>query len=161
MNRAAIVTAWLLFCGAVSAAPISGTTGNVALPLATMVGTHQPSLSPSDRKALVDLLDADINFYWPIGRKITVQADAAICKASNVDITARTCELTFGRKKITIRGRAAHELFATIAETGVPSEGAAGSIYESVSHMRCVIDPRQVFDKSGAGADCTFKPGPP
>lgn len=126
-----------------------------------LVGVHQPNLSPGDKKALVDLLDAENNFYWPIGRKITVQADAVVCKASNVDITARTCDLAFGKKKLTIKGRAGHEIFATIAEAGVASEGAAGSIYESLSHLRCVIDPRQVFDKAGAGADCKFTPGPP
>lgn len=159
--KTAAIAACLLLPSAAAAAPVSGTTGNVALPLAALVGMHQPSLSQADQKALVDLLDARINFYWPIGRKITVQVDVVICKVSNVDITARACDLSFGRKKLTIKGRAAHELFATIAETGVPSDGAAGSIYESLSHMRCVIDPKQVFDRAGAGAECRFKAGPP
>lgn len=161
MKTATAVIAWSLLWGTASAAPLAGTSGNVALPLAATIGIYEPNLSPGDKKALVDLLDANVDFYWPIGRKIAVQADAVICKVSNVDITARSCEIVFGKKTIAVKGRSAHEIFATIAKAGVPSEGAAGSIYESVSHLNCVIDPRQIFDKAGAGADCKFKPGPP
>jgi len=58
-----------------------------------------------------------------------------------------------------VKGRKAHELFATIAEVGVPSDGAAGTIYESLSHLACTINPAEIKQKAGGGAECKFDPG--
>jgi hypothetical protein len=38
----------------------------------------------------------------------------------------------------------AHELYATLVETGAPSDGAAGTIHESISHLLCTIDPNAI-----------------
>ena len=73
-----------------------------------------------------------LDFSFPANQKIAIRADAIACQSSNVDITSRSCELTFGPKRVTLRGRKAHELFATLAEAGVPPDGAAGTIHESV-----------------------------
>ena len=132
-------------------------TGSGALVLASIVAEHSPLLTVNEKRVMVRLFDGSLNFTPPPNTKITVQADAIICRASNVDITSRSCNLTFGNTMIAIKGRKAHELFATIAEIGVPSEGAAGTIYEGLSRLSCTIDPQEIQRKSGGGADCEFE----
>jgi hypothetical protein len=105
-------------------------TGSGALALASIVAEYSPLLTGNEKRGMVRLFDGSLNFTLPPNTKITVQADAIICRASNVDITSRSCNLTFGNTAIAIKGRKAHELFATLAEIGLPSEGAAGTIYE-------------------------------
>ena len=82
-----------------------------------------------------------------------------VCRVSNVDITSRSCELTFGSRKRTLTGREANEVGATAAAAGVPSEGAAGSSIESISKLRCTIDPNEIMQKAGGGANCIFETG--
>ena len=72
------------------------TSGPRALALAALVATHSPLLSGQDKHAIARLFDGHLGFPFPAGRKITVQADAILCRASNVDITSRSCTLTFG-----------------------------------------------------------------
>ena len=71
----------------------------------------------------------------------------------------RAAELTFGSRKRTLTGREANEVGATAAAAGVPSEGAAGSSIESISKLRCTIDPNEIMQKAGGGANCTFETG--
>jgi aquaporin Z len=52
--------------------------------------------------------------------------------------------------------RKAHELYATMVEVGISSEGAAGTLHETVSHLVCTISPHEIAQKAGGGADCTF-----
>jgi len=54
------------------------------------------------------------------------EAGAIDCTAGNVDITAHARKLTFGAETVHIGGRKAHELYATMVEVGISSEGAAG-----------------------------------
>ncbi len=82
------------------------------------------------------------------------------CRISDVDITARRCVIRFDRQAVTLTGRCANELYATLLEAGVRPEGAAGSIYAEVSHLRCVIDPAELRQKAGGGAGCSFRSGP-
>ena len=89
-------------------------------------------------------------------KKISVTADKIVCKVSNVDITARSCELIFKGAKQTITGRRASEIFATEAMAGVPADGAAGSVSESLSKLNCTLDPAEIQQKAGGGATCTF-----
>jgi hypothetical protein len=51
---------------------------------------------------------------------------AIVCRVGTVDIAARSCKLTFGPKTVNLNERTAQELYATMAEAGVPSESAAG-----------------------------------
>ena len=141
---------------AASAASVSGAA---ALALTALVGERSPWLEPEAKKATVLLFDQSPESSSASRRKIIVRADAVTCRASNVDIAAHACDLSFGGKIVAIKGRAAHELFATIAEAGVPPEGAAGSVYEGLVQLRCTIDPGEILQKSGAGAACTYKPG--
>jgi hypothetical protein len=72
---------------------------------------------------------------------------------SNLDTTLHCCELAFGTKMTAGKGRKAYELFVTIAEFGLPLEGAAGSIPESLSLLMCIIDPGEVKQRDGGRAD--------
>jgi hypothetical protein len=134
--------------------------GNSALALAALVGERSPDLEGQPREALGSMLDGKLNFAFPADRKITVKADSVVCRASNVDISSHSCELVFGKRKLTRAGRAAHELYATLIEAGVQPEGAAGSMIAGISKLSCTVDPNTVKGASGGGADCTFAAAP-
>src|SRR5262249_7812595 len=55
-------------------------------------------------------------------KKISVKADAVVCRESDVDLTSRSCKLTFGSASANLSGRNAHEVYATIGEAGVRAE---------------------------------------
>jgi hypothetical protein len=135
--------------------------GNNALALAALVAERSPLLSPIEKGVMVRLFEGRLNLTFPTTKKISVQADAVVCRVSNVDITSRSCTLTFGSKQVVLTGRKAHELFATVAEAGVSAGGTAGTIFESLSHLSCTIDSNQIKEKAGGGAECKFDPGTP
>jgi len=155
MLRTILLVATVLSAAAATAAETA--TGNSALALASLVADHSPLLSLDDRSVMSQLIHPNPNFSYMPSKTISVQADAVVCRESNVDITERSCELTFGGKKVSIAGRRAHELFATVREVGVEPDGAVGTIFESLSHLQCTIDLDQVKQKSGGGATCTFE----
>lgn len=132
--------------------------GSGALALAALVGEHSPNVKALDKMILTRLFNGQLVTPYPENRKISVKADAISCKTSNVDITEHKCELTFGTKKIATNGRRAHELYATLAEVGVPPDGAAGSVFEALSNLDCTIDPGEVKQKAGGGAQCSYDP---
>jgi hypothetical protein len=132
--------------------------GNSALALAALAAEHSPTVKAGNRKVLEKFLNGQTNVSYLPNEKITVAAGAVSCRASNVDITQHSCDLTFGTKKVTTIGRKAHELYATLAEAGVPPDGAAGSVFEAVAHLDCTIDPAEVKQKAGGGAHCKFDP---
>ena len=144
------------FASVAQAAPAT-ISGSPALAFAAVVAAHSPLLSPAERKAVAAIFDG--KGAGPYKDKIIVTADQIVCRAGNVDITARSCELTFKGNKRTVKGREANEIFATLALAGVPSDGAAGSIFESLSKLSCTLDPKAIKDKAGDGADCSFEPG--
>jgi hypothetical protein len=148
--------ALLLAPGSALAATASGAS---ALALAAIVAGYSHQVTARERAALNHLFAGKLNFNWPANRTIAVKADSIVCRAGNVDITAWSCALTFGKKKVTVKGRKAHELYATIAEVGVPADGAAGSTFEALSHLDCTIDPNVIKQKAGGGASCNFDPG--
>jgi hypothetical protein len=158
MNRTALLVIPLLF--AAHAAQAGSTSGNSALALAALVGERSPALDAQAREALGHMLDGNLNFAFPADKKITLKADSVVCRASNVDISAHSCELAFGSRKLTRTGRAAHELYATLIEAGVAPEGAAGSMFAGISKLVCTVDPNTVKATAGGGADCTFGPAP-
>lgn len=132
--------------------------GSSALALAALVAEHSPNVKPRDKALLLIFLNGKINASYDAKEKIAVAAEAVTCRSSNVDIAFHECDLTFGTKKITMLGRQAHELYATLAEAGVASEGAAGTIFLGVSNLDCTIDPAEVKQKAGGGAHCAFAP---
>jgi len=155
--------AFVLVCALIASESASAATasGSSALALAALVAADSRLLTQQDRSVMARMFAGYLNFRYPANRKITIKADSIVCRASNVDITQRSCELTFGSKKATLSGRKAHELFATIAEVGVPPDAGAGTIRESLSHLACTIDPNEVKQKAGGGATCNFDPGAP
>jgi hypothetical protein len=132
--------------------------GSGALALAALVANVSPLLSEQEKGVLIGFLDGQEKLTFPAGKTISVEAATVTCRASDVAITSHSCALKFGTQDVTLTGRAAHELFATLAEIGVPPDGAAGSIFEAVSALKCVIDPDEVKQKAGGGAHCTYAP---
>ena len=156
-GKLAVLTFSLSLAGATaaSAAPVT-VSGSVALALAGVVAPY--SLLPSaQKKAVAALFGGKSNISYV--NKIIVTADKIVCRTSNVDITARSCELTFKGAKQTISGRRASEIFATEAMAGIPADGAAGSVSESLSKLTCTLDPTEIRKKAGGGADCSFETG--
>jgi hypothetical protein len=141
-----------------SAAP-GNASGPAALALAAVIAQHSPAVRAFDRRVIARLFRGNTRFGFTPNTKISVDADSVICRVSNVDITQRSCELTFGSRKRTLTGREANEVGATAAAAGVPSEGAAGSSIESISKLRCSIDPNEIMQKAGGGANCNFETG--
>jgi hypothetical protein len=141
-----------------SAAAAEAVDGSGALALAALVAENSPLLGTADKAALAAFLDGKTNVDYPAGKTIAVTADKVTCRASNVDIAAHSCELTFGAKTVTLSGRRAHELYATLAEIGVPPDGAAGSVFEAVSGLNCAVAPSEVKEKAGGGAHCGYSP---
>ncbi len=133
----------------------ASTGGSAALSLATLVGQMSPSLSATNKWRLRQYLN---NHHAGPGAPatITVSADRVHCRTSNVDLTSHDCDMMFGTQSKVLRGRLAHELFATIIENGVAAEGAAGSMNVLMNALTCTIKPHDL--DSGGGADCTYTP---
>jgi hypothetical protein len=157
-GRLAVLAVSLLTTAAstASAAPVTA-NGPAALALAGVVALYSPLLTADEREAVSAFFVGQSGVRY--ARKISVTADKIVCKVSNVDITARSCELTFKGNKQTITGRRASEVFATEAMAGVPPDGAAGSIVESLSKLTCTLDPAEIRQKAGGGASCSFETG--
>jgi hypothetical protein len=130
-----------------------------------MVAANSPLLSRREKRVMERLFGGRSNITLRMNRKISVRADAVVCRLSQVDIQSRSCKLTFGATSANLTGRQAHELYATLAaalaEAGVPSGGALGSIFASLTHLVCTIDPVKIANKAGGGAECTFDAGAP
>src|SRR5215470_18982303 len=95
MRLARLVTALTVFLtatSAMSAASAASITGQAALALAGVVALYAP-MPAANKKAVAALFKGDTNF--PYTAKITVSADKIACRTSNVDVTARSCDLKF------------------------------------------------------------------
>ena len=80
----------------VSKASAETISGSAALALAGVVAATSPVLTSVERKAVDELFagSSDISYK----KKIAVTADKIVCRAGNVDITSRSCELTSARR---------------------------------------------------------------
>lgn len=145
-----------LFASGLTSAQAASASGSVALALAGVVAPSS-FLPAAEKKAVASFFAGKTNVSY--ASKISVTADKIICRTSNVDITARSCELTFKNGTRTLKGREANEVFATAATAGIQAEGAAGSNIESLSKLNCTLDPKAIKEKGGGGADCTFDAG--
>jgi hypothetical protein len=150
-GRLAILAGSLFLSSAAAthAAPAT-VTGPNALALAGVVALYSPLLSGDERETAAALFVGEKDVRY--AKKLTITADKIACRVSNVDISARSCELTFRGRKQTVNGRRASEIFATEALAGVPSDGAAGSVFESLSNLSCTLDPKAIKQKDGSGA---------
>ena len=154
MKLAKLAVAFSVLLAAVSTASAASITGQAALALAGVVALYEP-MPAANKKAVAALFKGDTNF--PYTAKIMVTADKIVCRTSNVDVTARSCELTFAKQTETFAGREANELYATEVYAGVPSDGAAGKIFESLSKLKCTLDPNAIAQNDGGGADCSYE----
>jgi hypothetical protein len=157
-GRLAVLTISLLTAGASTAsAGLATVSGPAALALAGVVALYSPLLTADEREAVSALFVGQNGVRY--AKEISITADRIVCRVSNVDITARFCELTFKGVKQTINGRRASEIFATEAMAGVPSDGSVGSVTESLSKLNCTLDPAEIKQKAGGGAMCSFETG--
>jgi hypothetical protein len=140
------------------AAPVTA-TGPTALALAAVIAQHSPLVRAFDQRVIARLFSGRTNFGFTPNTKISVLVDSVVCRTSNVDITSRNCDLTFGTRKRTLTGREANEISATGQTAGALSEGAAGSMIESISKLECAIDPNEIMKKAGGGVECNFETG--
>src|SRR5215472_17054454 len=154
MRLAGLVTACTVFLTATSAASAASVTGQAALALAGVVALYAP-MPAANKKAVAALFKGDTNF--PYTAKLSVIAEKIVCRTSNVDITARSCEVTFKTSTRALKGREANELYATQAMAGIAAEGAAGSNVEGLSKLNCTLDPKVLKQKAGSGAECSYE----
>ncbi len=150
---------WLAALGlmiAVTPAPAAQTSGAMALALAALVAEHAPALPARDRYVVAALFAGNERIYYPAGRSIVVRASKVQCRISDVQITARSCQLTAGGRTKTLTGEPANALYATLAAAGVPSDGAEGSIYEQVQGLACTLTPSVIVQNGGGGASCAY-----
>lgn len=157
MKFGKLILALVLSLSGAPAAQAATTSGSTALALAGVVARLSKSLTSAEKKAVAMLFATNSDIAYK--NKIVVTADKIVCRISNVDITARSCDISFGKKSRTLHGPTANEIFATMALAGVPSDGAAGSVFESLTKLSCTIDPNAIRQKDGSGADCSFEPG--
>ena len=155
----ALVGLSALFLAIVPASAAS-TSGAYALALAGVVAERDPFLSGVDRYQVAALFAGNEHAFYPAGRRIVVRADHVVCRVSNVQITARSCKLTFRGRVANLSGAAANAVFATLAAGGVPGDGAAGSTYEAVHGLVCTLTPSVIKQNGGGGAACVYTVGP-
>ena len=139
---------------ATHAAGVNTIEGNGALALGALVGSASPLVDSEAKRVLGALLDGHVNALSD--RILAIRAKEVSCRVSSVNITLSRCELNFGASTVELQGRAAHELFATIAQVGIEPDGAAGSVYEALTGLNCTIDLRALKENAGAGAHCVY-----
>jgi hypothetical protein len=132
-------------------------SGSPALALAAVIAPYAPDLSPLDKVTVAALFDGESGKI--AAKKIAVTADRIVCRTGNVDLTSRSCELTFKGGKHSLQGREANELFATMALAGIAPEGAAGSNIAGATKLSCALDVAAIKQKDGGGASCSFDAG--
>jgi hypothetical protein len=161
MKTTMVIVLSLLLGQAVAPSTASATpatvTGPAALALAAVVLQHSPLLSAYERRVVARLFDGNSSFGFTPKKKLSITAESIVCRVSDVDIVARTCDLTFKTGKRTVAGRQANEIYATAAAAGVLSEGTTGSTIESISKLECTIDPNEIKQRAGGGAECSFE----
>jgi hypothetical protein len=139
-----------------SAALAETADGSGALALAAIVAENSPLLGTTDTAVIAKFFNSQTDVAYPAGETTLISADKVTCRASNVDITAHSCDLIFGKKTVMLMGRRAHELYSTLAEIGVPADEAMGSTFEAVANLKCAILPSEVKQKAGGGAHCDY-----
>jgi hypothetical protein len=155
---AVALAATLIELAGTHGAAAQNVSGPMALALAAVVAQHSPLVDAANKRIIASLFAGDSKVAVPAGKTISVMADSIVCRISNVEITARSCELTFGSAKRNLKGREANELYATLAAAGVASDGAAGSIFEGVMKLSCALDPAAIKMADGSGATCEYAP---
>ena len=129
--------------------------GSGALALAGLLGIVSSLLGAQEKDVLNKLLDGKADFTFPKGKTISVVAARVACKASNVDIKSHSCNLSFGKQNVALKGRAAHELYATLIEIGVPPMPALVRCSRR-SASSTANRSNEVIENAGGGAHCDY-----
>ena len=121
MTRSVAFGIALMLAGPAAAAEAMG---NGALSLAALVGLRSPAQTAVEKYLLSAYLAGRPKADYSRGKKVVVRANEATCRISNVDITAKSCDLKFGASSVSVLGGQAQALYATMIEVGVPPSGA-------------------------------------
>ena len=156
---AAIVPLLAALGSSVASAAPATVAGPTALAVAAVLAQYSPVLNPGERKVIAGLFDGNTRMSYPL-KKLSVDADAVMCRISNVAVADRSCEITFKKGKRALKGHAANEVYATLASAGIAAEGAAGSMIVNVSKLSCTLDLGEIKQNAGGGASCSWQTGP-
>ncbi len=156
MIRIALLLSAVSLCAVPGIADAATTSGANALALAALVARQSPGLGVAQKAEMARLLDGGHQIVTGAGGPIHPSATKILCRYGDVDIAARSCTLTFATRTVTLTGRQANELTATMAANGIESSGAAGTISFGVSELSCTIAPTLIRQEDGSGALCTF-----
>ncbi len=158
-GRLAVLAVSLSTAGAstASAAPAISQRTGARWRLAGVVALYSPLLTADEREAVSAFFVGQSGVRY--AKKISVTADKIVCKVSNVDITARSCELTFKGAKQTITGRRASEIFADRSHGRRARRRRRRIGVESLSKLTCTLDPAEIKQKAGGGASCSVRDG--
>jgi hypothetical protein len=131
-------------------------SGNDALGLAALVAQYSPLVPKSSKKALSNLFDGKRKFKFPAKEAISIEASSINCRKSSAAIAAFACGLDFAGKPVSVQGRKAHELLATLAEAGTASRQEAGMLHYNIDHLKCEVRTSEILRSAGSGSECRF-----
>jgi hypothetical protein len=157
MKTVLVLALALLLAGSVLAADLGPSS---QLMLAAIVTQYSPRVGTAMKQVLSRLAAGDLT-KPDTEKDFVVSADSIECRASDVDITSRSCIIMYGSKAVSLSGRSAHELFSTITEVGVSAGASAGTYTIGVSSLNCTVSPSKIWLRSGGGVHCTFEPSAP
>jgi hypothetical protein len=157
MKAVLVLALALLQAGSILAADLGPSS---QLMLAAIVAQYSPQVGTAIKQELSRLAEGDLT-KPETEKDFVVSADSIDCRASDVDITSRSCIIMYGSKAVSLSGRSAHELFSTITEVGVSAGASAGTYTVGLSSLNCTVSPSEVSAGSGGGVHCTFKPSAP
>src|SRR5262249_30283481 len=80
-------------------AALGSATGPTASALEGEIAAHSPAVRAVDKRVIARLFRGNTSFGFTANKKISVDADSVVCRVSNVDITSRSCEFSFGSRK--------------------------------------------------------------
>lgn len=125
-----------------------------AISLAALVAAQSPSLSATQKREMLDLLDDTLPA--PSASPVVVRVQRIVCHVGDVNLMARGCALSFGSRSVSLTGASANALIAAMAEANVITNGAAGTVYRSLSSLACTIDFSEIRRMTGGGVNCTY-----
>jgi hypothetical protein len=146
----------LLLASNASGAGAATTAGPGALALAALVADRSPTMATAQKHQTAQIFNGNVPSA-PTGYTISVRANNVTCRVGDVNLTARSCTLTFGANIISLQGRQANELYATMGEAGIHAQGTAGSFYEQVKRLSCTLALDTLRANTGTGASCMYQ----
>src|SRR5262245_38059971 len=116
-------------------------SGPSALALAAVTAQHSPAVRAFDKRVIARLFRGNTRFGFTPNTKIPVDAGLRVRRRRQGRNTAGQRRLHFRGAQRTLTRRDGKGVGANNAGAGNSSRGRGGSSIESVSKLRCTIDP--------------------